>query len=274
MIDWIQGYKFKTVADFVFTPSVRHRDDYEKSVNTFDISKLKEHNVVYTHLFYVKQLFMVLDRIKGKTFTVISHNGDNNMDEAYIIPNNVICWWTMNVDMFNNKMQSIPIGVENDRWFTALCKKEKMEAKLSTPKQLRNLVYMNHNVKTNPEKRTFLYSQFKRTDWVTSVAGCNGKGFDEYLDNVYNHMFVICPEGNGIDTHRTWEALYMNTIPIEVRNYNNQYYQDLPICFVNNWEELTEDFLKAEYIRIKSSDWNLQKLSFNYWKEQIHGNIS
>ena len=79
----------------------------------------------------------------------------------------------------------------------------------------------------------------------------------------------MCPEGNGIDTHRTWECLYMNTIPIEKININNQYYTDLPICFVNRWKEITEEFLEKEYIRINSIKWNMNKLSFEYWRNKI-----
>ena len=93
--------------------------------------------------------------------------------------------------------------------------------------------------------------------------------FDEYLDNIYNHKFVFSPEGNGMDTHRTWECLYVGTIPIERRNLNNRFYTDLPICFVDNWEDLTEEFLESEFIRIKSVHGIWKKLTFEYWKNKI-----
>ena len=34
-----------------------------------------------------------------------------------------------------------------------------------------------------------------------------------------NFTFIYSPEGTGIDCHRTWEALYLNTIPIMKRNH-------------------------------------------------------
>ena len=107
---------------------------------------------------------------------------------------------------------------------------------------------------------------------MTTETGVNGKGFENYINNVNSHLFVFSPRGNGIDTHRTWECLYMNTIPIEKRNINNQFYTDLPICFVNDWEEVTEDFLSKEYIRIKTNECNLDKLNFEYWKTKILNN--
>ena len=94
-----------------------------------------------------------------------------------------------------------------------------------------------------------------------------------YIDKIYNHKFVLSPEGNGTDTHRTWEILYLKSIPIEKRNINNQFFTDLPICFVDDWEEITEDFLNKEYDRINSIKWNLEKLDFNYWKNKILSNV-
>jgi len=93
-----------------------------------------------------------------------------------------------------------------------------------------------------------------------------------YLDNIYNHKFILSPRGNGIDTHRKWEALYLKTIPIEVRNINNTFYEDLPICFVDDWSDITEEFLNSEYDRITNSEWNLEKLNMNYWVKKIKSN--
>ena len=63
----------------------------------------------------------------------------------------------------------------------------------------------------------------------------------------------------------------MGCIPIEKRNLNNRFYADLPICFVNDWEEVTEEFLVRELIRIRSTEWNMEKLTFTYWKNLIEG---
>jgi hypothetical protein len=101
------------------------------------------------------------------------------------------------------------------------------------------------------------------------MEGRNGKNFDSYLDSIYNHKFVVSPQGNGIDTHRTWEPLYMGSIPIEKRNLNNRFYTDLPICFVDDWGQLTKNFLDSEFDRITSREWNLKMLTFEYWKNKI-----
>jgi len=268
-MDWIQGDKFKGIADYCYAPIIRHPGDYDLLENTFSPGNLKEGvSYIYTHTIYVKMLFNILQYLKGE-FIVISHNGDVNIDPSFKIPENVIYWYSQNVDQVHYKLKSLPIGLANDRWHKALKKKEKMLIQMRQEKRYKNMVYMNHDITTNPEKREKPYKVLKSKPWVTSHLGVNGKGFEEYINNIYNHSFVICPEGNGIDTHRTWETLYLRSIPIEKRNINNQYYTDLPICFVDDWEEVTEEFLESELTRITNEVWNMKKLTFEYWKTII-----
>ena len=267
-MNWIQGDKFITIADFTFSPLQHAKDDYGGLVNTLDLHNVKNGDVIYTHTMYVEELFEILKGI-SESVIVVSHNSDINVGDSFVIPDSVSKWFTQNVNCINAKIESIPIGLENDRWFKKERKREQMMLRLTQPRQNQNLVYMNHNIATNTEKRQNLYTLFENKSWVTAEHGHNGQNFRAYLNNISNHKFVICPEGNGMDTHRTWECLYMNTIPIEKRNINNQYYTDLPICFVDDWEEITEDYLNRWMIGSSWQDWNMNKLDFEYWKNKI-----
>jgi hypothetical protein len=172
-------------------------------------------------------------------------------------------WYSTNVDIVSERVKSIPIGLENDRWLGE--KLNKMQRKRQKPPTFRNMLYMNHNIKTNPAKRQPPYDILKGQSWVTTGNGANGEGFDNYLDNIYNHPFVVCPEGNGIDTHRVWECLYMGTIPVVIRNINNSFYADLPILFIDDWGELNEKFLHDNYIEKRDT----KKLDFDWWKKEL-----
>ena len=270
MTDVIQGDKFVKIADYTYAPEIKCDGDYDKLSNTFDISKVKYGDIIYTHTFYVKQLFEIIKNI-DKQVTVVTHNSDTNVD--FTPPDNVFKWFTQNVNIYHPKIESIPIGLENDRWFPNLKKKEKMIDKLQQPREHKNLVYMNHNVDNNPPKRLKPYQLLENKSWVTSVRGVNGIGFDEYLDNIYNHKFVICPDGNGIDTHRLWECLYMGSIPIVKRSCNSFFYIMLPICMVDDWEEVTEDYLNTTLADFEDKRrhmiWNMKQLEFGYWKDKI-----
>ena len=49
-------------------------------------------------------------------------------------------------------------------------------------------------------------------------------------------MFVVSPEGAGMDCHRTWEALLLGCIPIVKRNVLSSLFADLPVLIVNDWK--------------------------------------
>ena len=283
--DWIQGDRFRDMALYTFAPSVKTtKDDYDNLPNTLNLSTLKDGDIIYTHMMYTRLLFDIMKHVSTK-FILVTHSCDCSIEDygmrrpngrglvhdifEFAIPDNLIKWYSKNVNTVNPRIESIPIGMENDRWHQKVPKLDLMMDQLKQHRGIRNLAYLNHSIKTNPEKRQILYDLFAHQSWVTAHQGGNGHMFERYIHQVYNHKFVFSPEGNGIDTIRTWECLYMGTIPIEKRNINNQFYTDLPICFVDDWSQVTPEFLNAEYDRIKAGTWNMKKLKFGYWRNKI-----
>ncbi len=266
MIDYITGERFITLADYTFSPTKKVSGDYDNLPNTLNLIDLKDKDIIYTHTLYARELMEIIQYV-NKSLIIVSHNSDVNI--GFSPPDNVIKWFSQNVNIINPKIESIPIGLENERWLPAVHKKEKMMTKFQQTRNYRNLVYMNHNISTNPSARLKPYQLFEGKPWVTSVRGVNGNGFDEYLDNIYNHKFVICPRGNGLDTHRLWETLYMGSIPIVKKDINNWFYNDLPIYYVDNWEEVTEELLNSAFPSYYHCEWDDTKLTFEYWKNKI-----
>ena len=264
-IDWVRGEMFERIADFCYAPKIRYRDDYDHLQNTFNPIALKPLNFVYTHTFYVKQLFGILQHLKGK-FVVITHNADENIDTTYTIPGNVVCWYAQNANVTDPRVMGLPIGIPNAHWDKGYKRRVAMVECLKRAHTYTNLVYIDHTTSTNPAKRKEPYAVLEGQAWVTAR---HGTPFETFIRNVHSHKFVVCPEGNGMDTHRMWEALYMGVIPIVVRAAWNRYFTDMPICFIDKWTDLTEKFLNAEYNRIKSQHWDLSKLNFEYWKNLI-----
>lgn len=248
MIDFIQGEKFQTLADNIKIFYCKTGD-----VNRFLQNPPKENFVLISH----------------NSDACVTYKPQKQEDaDANLVPNNLVKWFAQNVNCVHNKIESIPIGLENSQWFPEIRKKEKIENKVKESINIINLLYINHNIFTNIIERQEPYQIFNK-NWVTLESGQNGLNFDKYIHNIYNHKFVLSPRGNGMDTHRLWEILYLGTIPIEKNNLNNRFYQDLPICFVNDWREITPEFLEYEYDRIKNKEWNFEKMTFKYWKQKI-----
>ena len=92
---------------------------------------------------------------------------------------------------------------------------------------------------------------------------------EKFYFDIASHKFVISPRGNGVDCHRTWEALYLRTIPIVKKSIHMNEFSELPILFVNDWSELSYNVLKAFYERVENKFFNLDKMKISYWKERI-----
>jgi hypothetical protein len=239
--------------------------------------KLVSNNIIYSDTHNVNH---ILQHPPNHEFILVTHNSDGKIldfnqeyraDSADInlIPNNLVKWFAQNVCVYHEKIESIPIGLENSKWFVEEKKVFNIEKISNLDLNFKNLLYINFNINTNLKQRIEPINIFMNKSWATIKLGKNGDSFIDYITDVKSHKFVLCPEGNGTDTHRTWETLYLGSIPIEKRNINNSFYTDLPICFVDSWSDITEDFLNSEFERIKNSKWNLEKLKFSYWEEKI-----
>lgn len=96
-----------------------------------------------------------------------------------------------------------------------------------------------------------------------------------YLTKLRRNAFVLCPAGNGIDTHRLWETLYMGGIPIIKANKSlNKLLIDLPVITVKSWQQVTEKkFMEDQWEKIYSNPMKLEKLSISYWVSKIKANM-
>jgi hypothetical protein len=233
--------------------------------------------IYYCHTHEVNNFF--LNSVPTHPFILISHNSDGRIrlnqerfDDAAVkyMPQNLYHWFGQNVCVKHEKITSLPIGLENSQWFVDLRKKEKIINARNAPKQYVNTVYLNLNINNNPPERSYIYDIAKNKSHITVHYGKNGVNFDTYLHNLHNHKFMICPPGNGEDVHQPWESMYINTIPLMKKSINNLFYEDLPICFLDDWNQINDvNFLNDQFTKINSSCWNTSKLFFNYWKTLI-----
>jgi hypothetical protein len=84
----------------------------------------------------------------------------------------------------------------------------------------------------------------------------------------------LSPRGNGIECIRTYEVLYLDSIPIVFGDYheykaiNEKIYKKLPIVFVHDYSQLT-DFhsLERKISEVKNNSREL--LDYYYWVNLI-----
>jgi hypothetical protein len=83
------------------------------------------------------------------------------------------------------------------------------------------------------------------------------------------YSFVLSPFGQGMDCHRTWEALCLGCIPIICAPNFRKIFKDLPVLIVNNWNEINENLLNETIDLFKDKQFNYDKLTLQYWKNKI-----
>ena len=98
------------------------------------------------------------------------------------------------------------------------------------------------------------------------------ENLDHDLHMLYlrRNAFALCPIGEGLDCYRTYEALFMNSIPVLQRRNWCQWMEDigLPVILVDDLTKLTIDSLQ-EKRKTLNMDWNRELISEEYWQNRI-----
>jgi hypothetical protein len=87
----------------------------------------------------------------------------------------------------------------------------------------------------------------------------------ETWNNMTEYAFVLSPFGNGMDCHRTWEALLCGCIPIVRGPVFSELFDGLPVLIVDKWEDVTSQLLKQTVYEFKLKH---QQNAFQY--ERLH----
>ena len=256
----------------------------------YDFNKLKEHDILYVKTDYIYFFSKIINRLPCKIVLVtgcsdytIPCDLFSQHDEfiAFIENNKIIKWFVQNSVVSHPKIINLPIGLDYHTIYNELnCwwgdRKPPIEQEqelisiknLSIPFYERQLlIYSNCHFQMNtkfgadrvnaiaaiPPSLIFLEpSKINRHDsWVNQIK----------------YSFVLSPHGNGLDCHRTWEALILGCIPIVKTSSIDILYQDLPVLIVNDWNEVTRDLLVDTIALFKTTPFNFDKLTLKYWMQ-------
>ena len=91
-----------------------------------------------------------------------------------------------------------------------------------------------------------------------------------YYTNMTEYMFVVSPFGHGFDCIRTFEALSLGCIVIMQKCVLDIVYEDLPVYFVNNWEDINENLLITILNEFSNKTFNYSKLKMKYYIDLVN----
>jgi hypothetical protein len=235
--------------DFNYNPLIKLQTNKHKDINTIiDIYNNPTIIFCYSHRI---ELFVKKMKYLKNEFILVTHNSDQNIEDTNVTNEILSCqklkkWYSQNVCFKNEKLISLPIGLANNMWahgdltyFINLGFENILNLHLNKS----NKIYFNFNINTNINKRKICYNSL-----ISKIPFLNNLSTFNNLNRLSKYEFCICPEGNGVDTHRLWEAIYLQSIPIVLKTpfieiIKQEY--NLNMVILNSWDEL--DISKLNY---------------------------
>ena len=277
----IQGERFQDLCS-VQISKLEHKQ-FELSSDSIDIDDYDFKNYNNKELVYVNssllnttkpkliesKLYDKLSEFKNP-FRLVLHNSDDEFGEKQLkyldIPN---CKkiYTQNMNVKHTQVEPLPIGMANSCWDWGDSK-------------IMDEVINEGYIDSNP---FFIYANFNKGDGLRyerrkdcyDILSENGiimqesTDYKSYLQELKKHKFCLSPEGNGIDCYRTWEALYMRTIPICKRSVMvEEFAKTFPIYIVDDWKDFDIDDVWSSYDSFNWDNWYL--LDFETYCREVN----
>ena len=277
--DIITGERIQQLADiylgttdeFLYNPLIA-KDISKHYVIDYIQESFNNPRVVFCYGHCISMLLQKLPFFRNP-FVLITHNSDTNMTptpECMSILNHPLIekWYAQNAGIDHPKMEVLPIGLANSQWAhgatTFFCRENR-----DYQNQKIESIYFFFNLHTNFTKRNECYAQLR-----DSVEFLNSVPVTSYHEILSKYRFCICPEGNGADTHRFWEAVYLKCVPIVLRSSYIEIivkqFPRLPIVILDSWTDLPTTKLHYDYIKMSSPDYYAD-ISMSYWASRIQG---
>ena len=194
----------------------------------------------------------------------------------------LIAWFSQN--LVNSpkkypKMRFLPIGLD----YHTMSNNDMYWGARTSPKSQENeLIDVSKKSKPLSERIPIAYTTFH----FAIHRGCRRQAFEQIPSNlVYyepnqisrleswnkqiEYAFVVSPPGEGLDCHRTWEALCLGCIPIMISTPLDEMFEGLPVLIVKSWSDVTKELLDNTISEYSKIDFSMNKLHLEYWKNQI-----
>ena len=216
--------------------------------------------IVYKSIYIVGEMVQKLLRAKSmmpKVRTLIIMESDTTQFEselASLYPF-VEKIYSNNLIGSSSRCFPIPLGLERQAYRSAgrlnNFKHQRLNKREKRPIQF----LIAWNDKTNPNRNLYR-RQFEGDSRCLIVE--NRLHANTIHKLMKKSRFIPCPAGNGLDTHRVWEAIYLGAVPVLLES---EFCGDAtwPIILVKNWSELLEKSKKELDLLFTKNSFNQQQ---------------
>lgn len=227
--------------------------------------KVKEGDIIFVASPFIHEYFNTIHPKIDSPYKLITHNGDNEVGEAEskYIDEKIVRWFAQNNTFRHPKITPIPIGLENRKWFMSGYVLYKNYKKIKTQTIIKkDRILYGFNVGTNPTERSIALSELKNNPIADEIV--NKLSPKAYFELLNQYKYVASPPGNGLDCHRTWEALYLGVIPIVKESECMKYFKELGLSI-----EIVTGYNKTFKGSKTLKSHTEQILNIDYWINKI-----
>ena len=198
---------------------------------------------------------------------LIVGNGDRNFDSRIIWHSKFARYYFLQNSYIsdNHRIFTLPIGLENKR----LGVNGLIKFNSSPTKVLESPILVgpfSPTAQLRSELSNGVFSRFNDFDVYE-----NRLNLADYSKALHSHKYVLCPEGNGVDTHRLWEALYAGSVPIVSRNSWSDSLVTLgfPLIQTDSWApmDILNEISRSQFDTINPQE--IRQLWIPYWQEKF-----
>jgi hypothetical protein len=196
----------------------------------------------------------------------------------------IVHWYSQNCVVYHPKLTQIPIGLD----FHTMSRSDHDWGRKTSPlNQERLLLSIRKNMEPFWNRQPRAYSNFHffmttrfgqdRIDALAEIPGDCVYYEPEKCERLNSwktqseFAFVISPHGNGLDCHRTWEALCLGCIPIVKSSPLDPLFEDLPVLIVHSWSVVSLRLMHDVVQLFREREFNYRKLELGYWMDMIRG---
>jgi len=185
----------------------------------------------------------------------------------YLEDDQLAVWIGINIKYDHPRLICMPIGVASStspkqfKLLNKVCSQDIDLREKFFNKDKQFFLYSNFSLHTH-KSRPRIQKFFRDKKFCYSPTK---KSFNLYLQDLTQSKFVLSPRGHGFDCFKTWETLSCGSIPIVKSSPIDYLYEDLPVLIINEWEEITEEFLNEKFEDMSKKEYNLEKIYADYW---------
>ena len=244
-------------------------DSQRRSVHPASISK---NALVFLEPEYLPDFEAhVLDKLQVPVTLLIGNSDMNQGDGLVPFINHTMVKrvFAQNLEKELEGAEILPIGIEN-RWRAANGLLSFFRRKpRSEVKRIFRIMWC-FSVQTNLEVRLASAEDLSKCISADKFDYLPRK---EHQESLRVYAFVASPPGNGLDTHRTWEAMYQGCVPILLKSYlaDSYWKLGLPVWVVDSYSEVaeyTERQLQEKFLELQPR-FSSEAMWLDYWETRV-----